>query len=630
MTSRNDVLREKSKETTDSQDKENVPPPNRKPVAKEKEVHQTHSFEWRWSHKKQFTKSTCNRTQTIEDCLEKSPQFREVAEKQKDKELVIIRDGKVITSHFPCSLIKNERLILKFVKAVDKPKKQFSGSGYLRPSSKLVMFHVLARGGKNIVMILKNPALRKLREITVYAFKGEKLKQALRRDGRFLNTVFKKNCALSHTNTDVNTEMSNLVDDLDGKTFEIKLLNKSDPPESQPGSLDDYVPLSESPASDAGRNEVLLQQPNTAEPENDNKPEKNLELCGNTAPEIIPGSKQLWNDLDSQLKDSIKGRKTQVPKLSRIQNLLRLEFGSNAQRCQDVKTMKKLMVLSNSVCQVRINGKPRGSGFLLFGRFVLTNAHVIRNDNGWLSEGIAVIFSYESLEQNDGLVDVEEVVGYDYCPGADWALLRLSAEPTLPDGLLIHCGFDCHSGGICIIGHPNGGVKKIDPCLIVSAENRSQAVERHRRDNPEAVQFVTHRFFESRHILTYQCSSYSGSSGSPVFNEDGNVVAVHTAGFPYNSAKGQTQSVIEYGWPFSDIIKRVIIQMVEREKFDVLKEYLACEYVRREDILVGVKKLVECKNLTAFKNAVNNSEAVDDKSLKAFFKFFSPEPMETD
>lgn len=531
------------------------------------------------------------------------------------------------------------------MKAVEKPKKPVSVSGYpckKRQSNKLVIFHVIARGGKNVVRILKNPDLRKdMQEITVYAYEGEKVKQALRRDGRFLNTMFKKNCVLFNMRTEVNTEMCNLVDDLDNETFKIKLLDKSDPPESQPGSLDDaYVLQSESLAGRSGGYEELSQQTNTVKSETDNVAEKKPNLCGNIY------LKQMQNCLSSEFKDSIKSSKKQAHDLNFAQNLLRLEFGSNAQSCREVKTMRKIMELSHSVCQVRINGKPQGSGFLVFSRFVLTNAHVIKdfcNDNGRLHERVTVTFSYESLEQNDGLIDVEEVSGYDYSPdvsGTDWALLKLSDVQILPGGLLTHCGFIRHSGGITIVGHPDGGTKKIESCLVVSSENRNQVVERHYSNNNEPVQFVTCRFFEKvavdlkqrKHLLTYESCLYFGSSGSPVFNEDGDVVAMHSGGYAYPGVMGQNQSVIEFGYPFSDIIEHIIIQMVEREKFDVLKEYLSCKCARQQNFLVDVKKLVESRNLIRFKNVVNSSVAVDDESLKAFFEFFSrreqPEPMD--
>uniref|UniRef100_A0A3Q4GKI0 Serine protease n=1 Tax=Neolamprologus brichardi TaxID=32507 RepID=A0A3Q4GKI0_NEOBR len=484
----------------------------------------------------------------------KSPKFCTAAGKQKGKELVIVKNARAITSHFPCRLIKDECLTLKFVKAVETPEKPVSVSCNKRQSSKLVMFHLLTRGGENIVRILKNRELQKgFPEITVYAYKGEKVKQALQRDGRFYSSVFTKNCVLSNASTEVEIEMSSLVNDLDSETFRIKLLDKSNPPTSQSGSLDDtYVLQSESQTN----------------------------LCGNMAPgKRLPFSKKLQVDLSAQFNILVKGKKAQVPKLSRIQNIFRQDFGSSAKRCQDVKTMKKLMELSNSVCQVRINGKPRGSGFLLFGNFILTNAHVIQdfcNDNGGLNEQVAVTFSFESLEEKDGLIDVEEVVGIEKIPevsGTDWALLKLSADQKLPDRLLTHSGFVRHSGGICIIGYPGNSVKKIDVCLVVSQENCKQVAERHWKDNQDCVQLLTDRFFENvavdvqqrKQLLTYESCLYDGSSGSPVFNEDGNVVAMHTGGYPYVDAKGQKQGVIEFGYPFINIIERIIIQMVERE-----------------------------------------------------------------
>uniref|UniRef100_A0A3Q4MD76 Serine protease n=1 Tax=Neolamprologus brichardi TaxID=32507 RepID=A0A3Q4MD76_NEOBR len=459
------------------------------------------------------SKYTCDQAQTIEDCLKKSPKFCTAAGKQKGKELVIVKNARAITSHFP---------------SVETPEKPVSVSCNKRQSSKLVMFHLLTRGGENIVRILKNRELQKgFPEITVYAYKGEKVKQALQRDGRFYSSVFTKNCVLSNASTEVEIEMSSLVNDLDSETFRIKLLDKSNPPTSQSGSLDDtYVLQSESQTSESGGHAELSQQTNTVKSETDNTVEKN---------------RSLWK--------------------------------------YDVKTMKKLMELSNSVCQVRINGKPRGSGFLLFGNFILTNAHVIQdfcNDNGGLNEQVAVTFSFESLEEKDGLIDVEEVVGIEKIPevsGTDWALLKLSADQKLPDRLLTHSGFVRHSGGICIIGYPGNSVKKIDVCLVVSQENCKQVAERHWKDNQDCVQLLTDRFFENvavdvqqrKQLLTYESCLYDGSSGSPVFNEDGNVVAMHTGGYPYVDAKGQKQGVIEFGYPFINIIERIIIQMVERE-----------------------------------------------------------------
>ncbi|XP_036975858.1 protein FAM111A-like [Acanthopagrus latus] len=640
-----------------------APAPRQPPDKQEKRLHATHSFEWCWDGRKP-TNITCDKAGTVENTLLRSEIFKGIAQKNKDRELVILKDGKVISSHFPCCLIKRERLIVRYIKAGGKPKQSFENRGYVNswrkgPSDKPVMFHVLTKGGKNVVRIMRNPALRtNFEAITVFAYKGEKVKHALRRDGRLLNTVFKKNCVLSDPSTGVTTEMSSPVDDLDGKTFKIVLLDKSPPPESPPGSLNDaYMMQNDSLRSDSDLNQDPPQQ-------NDNRPREKPEPEGDTAPEQNPDTMQ--RKISSQFKDLVKRMKTlQGSKPSRMQDFYRVEYGKNDQTCREVKTMKKLMELSNSVCHVRVNGRAGGSGFLLFDKFVLTNGHVIKNvydeETRQLTETVTVHFSYESLDHMESGAEVEEVAGFAYYSGAsghqyDWALLKLRAEQNLPDGLLKHFGFLPPSGGICIIGHPDGGVKMIEPCLIVSFDNRSQVAERHYCENPDGVevhtglyhenpghlQLVTPRFFEdvagwvkqNKQVLTYESSFYFGSSGSPVFDEHCNVVAMHSAGYVYRNARGQSQSVIEYGFPLSVIIEQVIYQLVERGKFDVLKEYLACSCARHQNIMSNLKKLVEGRNLTAFRNAANSPEVINDASLKKFFDFLcrpeDPDPMDTD
>ncbi|XP_023144543.2 serine protease FAM111A-like [Amphiprion ocellaris] len=638
-----------------SENGERSPSLNLQPFAQEEEAHPTHSFELCFSNKS-VTTITCDKAGTVEDVLKRSSQFRRDAEKRKGKELVILRDGKAISLHFPCSLIRNERLILKYVKAVNNPTKGVSSrvtSCKEDPSSNLVMFHVLVKGGKNVVNILKNPALKtEIQEVTVYAYKGEKVKQALKRDAHFLSTIFRKNCALFERSTEINIEMSNPVDDLDGKTFQIILLDKSSPPGSQSSSLDDaYITPNDSQGYDPDESQDSLQQSIPTDLENNHVPEEKPKLRLATELENvlreIPGSKNKYAQLSSKFKDSMNGRKTQVPKLSRIQNLLRVEFEKNAETCREVKTEKKLMELSDSVCQVRINGTPIGSGFLLFANFVLTNAHVINNIyndvSGQLNGRVTVNFSFYDLEQTvGGSVEVEEVVGYEYNPDVpprDWALLKLSANENLPRPLAAHVGILPKSGAICIIGHPDGGVKKRDSCLIVATENRSQVVERHYVENQGNIQLITSQFFKNtakyveqiKQALMYETCFYGGSSGSPVFDKHCNVVAMHTGGYLYPSTRGDT-SVIEFGYALSDIMEHMIIQMVEREKFNVLKDFLTCGSTQRDNILMNVKKLVDSRNLTTFKNAVNNSVNITDTTLKGLFEFFShveaPVPMD--
>ncbi|KAM6912046.1 serine protease FAM111A-like [Lycodopsis pacificus] len=644
-----------------------APVPHDSLLKQEEEPHETHSFEWCWD--KKSTTRTCNKAGTVEGLLKRSPEFSKIAKRNKNKELVIVRDGKAISSHFPCSLIKDEQLTIKYVKAVDGPKQPPSGSDRCQrkgPSSELVMFHLLTRGGTNVVKMMRNQAIRNdFEEITVYAYRGEKVKRALKRDGRLGNMVFTKNCALYNKNTKVTTEMSDLVDDLDGKTFRIILLNKSSPPDSQPSSLDDAdTTPNESQRSDSEGNRDALQQSTTAESVNVNTPKQKAGLDGQKAPEIllheIANSKEMQTYLSSQIKDLVKGKKSQpVSRLSHVQNFYRVDYGKNAETCRAVKTMKTLMELSNSVCHVRVNNTAKGSGFLLFDKFVLTNGHVLKNiyneKTRQLTEKVTVHFSFESLGQYESGALVEEVAGFERGHDVsghqhDWALLRISADQNLPEGLLTHFGFLPQSGGICIIGHPGEGVKKVDPCFIIPTENRNQVVERHRRENPEGalphnfdyrknniIQLITPRFFEdvknevqNRQELTYESCFTGGSSGSPVFDDGCNVVAMHSGGYAYRNARGESHSVIDFGYPLSGIIEHIIVQMVKRERFDVLKKYLACDYKHKQQMKANVKELVESRNLSAFMKCPVDT---NDESLKEFFEFFSQRevsvPMDT-
>ncbi|XP_069001662.1 serine protease FAM111A-like [Embiotoca jacksoni] len=595
MTTKNDAAVDNCDEKkTDGEKKEN----SSKSLAQETKPHPAHSFQWSLPSKEP-TLSTCNKAGTVEDVLKRSANFRTIAEGKKDKELVLIRKGNAISSHFPCSLIGNEHLTVKYVKPVAQPKKTASGSHRKGPSSELVMFHVLTNGGKNIVKILQNPALRSVTQgISVYAYKGEKLKQALKRDGRFHTKIFKKNCALCDQSSHVNTDMDNLVDDLDGKTFQIILRNNSSAPESQPESLDDASTMpSGSQNSDSGGNQEPSQQSTTTESDNDKKPKMESKLSGNEEPEKsvreIPDSKMMRDRLYSQFSAAVKRVKTQ-PKLSRIQNLFRKEFGQNDQLCREVKMMKKLMQLSNSVCQVRINGSAAGSGFLFFGSFVLTNAHVIKSvyeSRRQLDAKVTVHFSFECLKTVREEIEVEEVVGYEYArdvSSRDWALLKIRANQTLPAGLLTYFGSLPQNGGICIIGHPGGGVKKIDPCLIVTSENCLQVVERHYNENQENIQLITSKFFDgvaisvqqNVNVLTYESCFYEGSSGSPVFDKHCNVVAMHTGGYLYED---KTRSVIEYGQPLSAILEHILIQIAATKRTDVMDEYHKCTYAEQHN-----------------------------------------------
>lgn len=279
----------------------------------------------------------------------------------------------------------------------------------------------------------------------------------------------------------------------------------------------------------------------------------------------------------------------------------------------------KLMEISKSVCLVSINGKAEGTGFLLFDRFVLTNCHVINNvldkRTGQLCDKVIVHFLIKSLEEVIH-VEVEEVVGFEFdCNESerkyDWALLRLAADVKLPC-LLNYFGFLPKSGGIYIIGHPGCGVKQIDAtdCFIIPTTNVN-------RFTPDS-------------IVWYKTYFSHGSSGSPVFDEHGNVVAIHSGGDCYGKAKGERLSA--YGYLLSNVITRIVVQAVERNRFDVLKKYLSYDNTKTQELMHDMKTLYESRNSAGVQDYLHSPEVTNDESLMEFLDFIcgTPQPMEID
>jgi V8-like Glu-specific endopeptidase len=167
--------------------------------------------------------------------------------------------------------------------------------------------------------------------------------------------------------------------------------------------------------------------------------------------------------------------------------------------------------VSRSVCRI-LTPTDRGTGFLVRGNRLLTNHHVIPDAH--VAASTWVEFGYEedrlqrltpsyryrlkpgSVEVDATLdvcvAEVEEASGHPAL--SSWGALELAptASPKAGDH-------------VTIIQHPQGGPKQI-------ALTANQVVN----------------IYE--HWLQYSTDTLPGSSGSPVFNDDWKVVAIHHAG----------------------------------------------------------------------------------------------------
>jgi endonuclease G len=182
---------------------------------------------------------------------------------------------------------------------------------------------------------------------------------------------------------------------------------------------------------------------------------------------------------------------------------------------------------ANAVARVAFaNGNPQGSGFVIAPGLFLTNHHVVSSPDA--ASQFCVEFDFEvDLTNNPRAVtrfalDPSRCFVTDGIQGLDYTVIalgeRLAGERDLDmfGYIPLSAASDKHMLGEIanIVQHPRGRPKE-----VVLRENRLVA-----RD--ETVQ-----------VLHYLADTEPGSSGSPVFNNDWEVIALHHWGGPYHEVK---------------------------------------------------------------------------------------------
>ena len=168
--------------------------------------------------------------------------------------------------------------------------------------------------------------------------------------------------------------------------------------------------------------------------------------------------------------------------------------------------------LDVSRCIVRIlvhkkEGTFLGSGFLINDNYILTNNHVIeKKEDAYVA---TIQFNYElqsdgvPMKTSDYQLDADS--GFETSIEDDWSVIKLAGDANVKFGQIILDKIDFETGDyVNIIQHPGGGYKKIGLYRNILT-------------------------FKSNDVVQYLTDTEPGSSGSPVFNSQWQVVALHNS-----------------------------------------------------------------------------------------------------
>ncbi|XP_061106834.1 serine protease FAM111A-like isoform X2 [Conger conger] len=272
-----------------------------------------------------------------------------------------------------------------------------------------------------------------------------------------------------------------------------------------------------------------------------------------------------------------------------VHNVMKIQNGKDFQNfgkithAIEMTKMKTLLKLGESVCKVCVNGRVCGIGFLLFQRFILTNAHVvlhILNDN---MQQLSQLFTVTFDELPDRKIPVE-VTAYRYGHDSsyrplNYALLQLvgseeNVPPNLlPPALLSKCSHSPQEGKIFIIGHAEGDEKKMCITFITEFEKRPMAFCRYFSENRGHLAEIMESLWKEKwdfelmdnpHVMTYDASFLHGTSGSPVFQDSCQLVSLHTGGYSYTK-DGKSYSIMEHAFPIMAIVQDILYKLLHNK-----------------------------------------------------------------
>ncbi|XP_030609858.1 protein FAM111A-like [Archocentrus centrarchus] len=511
-------------------------------------------------------------------------------------ENIMIQLGKAdkessVATHFPCSCINDGECLIILCKE-EKVEVKVQDFKIIHPKDHYSVFYIDTVGGLHTKRkeLFKNSDVKKFKRVCVYGEKGMTVDEAVKRDGRFIDDLgyFELSDNRDLKRLTVHTQR---VDNLHLRDYKMRLpKNIKENNEKQQESPSNN---SQKKCKRRSRSEVLA----LAEQEGLSVKTAVRETdSGVDTDEIYERLREQFPDLKEWMENRFPGDSYQEALTLRKEN-----FGKIQQAFSEVHRVRKLLELGKSVCKISVKDICVGTGFVLFDNLILTNAHLFKGyvEGKELQQDVEVfaLFDYEEpLPKSNFYFFTAENRFIDFDAELDYAILELNPEGSkpnqqtkakniqVPPGLLNRFGPLPPNGEACIIGHPAGGVKKMDPTWIIETEKRGQAIDEHLRQykdpfiittisdwlKKQGIEDILIGGSKAEKVGTYHTFMYHGASGSPVFDGLGRVFGLHTAGYVCNSANG-IESVIECAHPLLTIFENFVGNLKESENEELLK-----------------------------------------------------------
>jgi hypothetical protein len=202
-----------------------------------------------------------------------------------------------------------------------------------------------------------------------------------------------------------------------------------------------------------------------------------------------------------------------------------------------------------SVCRVEVDGEPMGTGFLVGPRAVLTNHHVVASvlPKGGLKGRVQLRFDYKRLRDgtilSGTLVDVERVL--DHSPATDGELMghpeRVDPTNDYLDFALLQTAGSPGDEPIRVAGAVDGKQRGWIPFSTTGqvntpdpfAPDQPVLIAQHPLGQPLALAIEWRSMIGLNANSTrvrHRTNTQAGSSGSPCFDRNWNLIALHHYG----------------------------------------------------------------------------------------------------